>query len=213
MFNLHTHRYTNSPEVVELVNEYPWAFEGKSPVYSIGIHPWYIDEKKWPEHLDIVAQHLTEKGCWALGECGLDKRIEVPFDLQCDVFKAHLVLAEQHQKPVVLHLVGAFQELLSIKKQLNISVPLIVHGFSKSAQLAQELVRHGLYLSFGKYLLHNPDLRETFLTVPKDRFFLETDTLEESIAAVYAQAALYRNVEVNELQQQIQRNVAQVFGK
>ena len=212
MFNLHTHRYTNSPLGVELVNEYPWAFEVKSPVYSIGIHPWYIDEKKWPEHLDVVAHHLTQKGCWAIGECGLDKRIEVPFDLQCDVFKAHLLLAEQHQKPVVLHLVGAFQELLSIKKQLKISVPLIVHGFSKNAQLAQELVRHGLYLSFGKYLLRNPDLREAFLAVPEDRIFLETDTLEESIAAVYAQAAHYRNLEVSELERQIERNVAHVFG-
>ena len=122
-------------------------------------------------------------------------------------------MAEHHQKPVVLHLVGAFQELLSIKKQLKISVPLIVHGFSKNAQLAQELVRHGLYLSFGKYLLRNPDLREAFLTVPEDRIFLETDTLEESIAAVYAQAAHYRNLEISELERQIQRNVAQVFGK
>ncbi|RXR21456.1 TatD family hydrolase [Flavobacterium stagni] len=212
MFNLHTHHYTATPNCIELVNQYPWEFDPAPPVYSIGIHPWFIDATVWPLHMEIVEQHLIKSGCLAIGECGLDKRIEVPFELQLQVFEAHLILAEQYQKPVVLHLVGAFQELIALKKQHRLSVPLIVHGFSKNAQLAQELVKHGFYLSFGKYLLRNPELKTAFLAVPENRIFLETDTIEESITDVYAKAAEYRNLDVSELERRIKRNRVEVFG-
>lgn len=213
MFNFHTHHYTATPNGIELVNQYPWEFDPAPPVYSIGIHPWFIDATVWPLHMEIVEQHLIKSGCLAIGECGLDKRIEVPFELQLQVFEAHLRLAEQYQKPVVLHLVGAFQELIALKKQHRLSVPLIVHGFSKNAQLAQELVNHGFYLSFGKYLLRNPELKAAFLAVPENRIFLETDTIEESITDVYAKAAEYRNMEVSELERRIERNRVEVFGE
>ncbi|MFM2230071.1 MAG: Tat-linked quality control protein TatD [Bacteroidota bacterium] len=212
MFNLHTHHYTATPNCIELVNQYPWEFDAAAPIYSIGIHPWFIDAQQWKLHLEIVDQHLIKSGCWAIGECGLDKRIEVPFALQLEVFEAHLLLAEQYQKPVVLHLVGAFQELIALKNKHNCTVPLIVHGFSKNTQLAQELVKHGFYLSFGKYLLRNPELKEAFLAVPEQNIFLETDTMEESIADVYAKAAAYRNLEVSELERRIERNRVKVFG-
>ena len=213
MFNLHTHRYTATPKCTELVNHYPWDFDPKPPIYSMGIHPWYIDPVQWQLHLEIVVQHVMDSDCWAVGECGLDKRIAIPFDLQCEVFKAHLKVAEKHQKPVILHLVGAFQELITIKQNMAISVPLIVHGFSKNSQLAHDLVKQGFYLSFGKYLLRNPELKATFLAVPDDRVFLETDTIEESLVEVYTRAAQYRNQSISELELQIQKNVESVFGR
>ena len=44
--NLHTHKFSNLSDVIEMVNQYPWEFDTSIPNYSIGIHPWYIDEKK-----------------------------------------------------------------------------------------------------------------------------------------------------------------------
>ena len=41
--NLHTHRFSNDSEVIEVVNQYPWEFDALIPNYSIGIHPWYIE--------------------------------------------------------------------------------------------------------------------------------------------------------------------------
>ena len=212
MFNLHTHRYTSASHCVELVNVYPWELNSIPPVYSMGIHPWFIDATLWPLHLEIVEQYLSKSECWAIGECGLDKRIDVPFETQLQVFEAHLKLAEKYQKPVIIHLVGAFQELIALKQNLGITVPLIVHGFSKNGQLAKDLVKHGFYLSFGKYLMRNPELKDAFLAVPESQIFLETDSMEVSIEEVYALAANYRRQEVRELTIQIQRNVAKVFG-
>ena len=147
----------------------------------------------------------------AVGECGLDKRIETPIDLQVSVFEKQLQLAEKYKKPVVIHCVAAFQEVIEVKKRLGISVPMIIHGFSKNSALAKQLLDSGFYLSFGKYLLRNAELESVFINVPNDRFFLETDTIEEGIREVYALAAKYRNIELEELKQIIERNFDSVF--
>jgi TatD DNase family protein len=212
-FNLHTHKYTEDFKVLELVNQYPWEFEASIPQYSIGIHPWYIDEKRLEQDLSTIEAKLQLKECLALGECGLDKRIEIPLALQIDVFEKQIALAEKYQKPLVLHLVAAFDELIAIKKRLKISVPIVIHGFSKNEQVAKQLIDNGFYISFGKYLLRNPELESVFKSIPKDRFFLETDTIEETLEEVYQLAAKYRNIEISELQKIINNNYNLVFGK
>lgn len=210
-FNFHTHQFTNQSNVVELVNQYPKDFDETISFYSIGIHPWYIDENRIDEDLRIIEEKLQTPNCLAIGECGLDKRIEVPFDLQISVFEKQLELAEKFNKPVVIHCVAAFQEVMAIKKKMKISVPMIIHGFSKNNQLAEQLIAAGFYLSFGKYLLKNPDLKTVFQNVPNDRFFLETDTIEESIQQVYELASEYKELNLKELQDIILSNYRRLF--
>ena len=210
-FNLHTHKFTNNPSILELVNQYPWEFDVSIPQYSIGIHPWYINEERVTSDLKVIEEKLQLKECLALGECGLDKRIEVPMWLQIEVFEKQIALAEQYQKPLVLHLVAAFDELIEIKRRMKISVPIIIHGFSKNEQVAKQLIANGFYLSFGKYLLQNPELKEVFQSVPNDRFFLETDTIEETLEKVYVLAAAYKGMTLNEMKVQVETNWKNVF--
>jgi TatD DNase family protein len=211
--NLHTHKFTNQDTVLELVNQYPQEFDTAIPFYSIGIHPWYIDEQRLEADLQIIESKLQESNCLALGECGLDKRIEIPLELQQIVFEKQLLLAQKQNKPVVIHCVAAFQEVIAVKKRLKITVPMIIHGFSKTKQVAKQLIDNGFYISFGKYLLRNPDLEIVFINIPNDRFFLETDTVEEGIEEVYTLAAKYKKWRIDELQQQIKSNFAVVFKK
>ena len=205
-YNLHTHHFTNNHSVVDLVNQYPWEFNENIPNYSIGIHPWYIDEERLPKDIAYIEKKLASENCLAVGECGLDKRIETPLELQKKVFEAQILLAEKYKKPLILHIVAAFDELLEIKKKLKISVPLIIHGFSKNENIANQLINNGFYLSFGKYLLRNPDLKKVFQSVPNDKFFLETDTIEENIEVIYQRASQYKNLKLNELQKQVEYN-------
>jgi len=212
-FNLHTHKFTSREEVLELVNQYPREFDALIPRYSIGIHPWYINEKLLEEELNIIENKLLEINCLSLGECGLDKRVEIPFSLQEIVFERQLLLAQKYNKPVLIHCVAAYQEVIAIKKRLNITVPMIIHGFSKNKQVAKGLIDNGFYISFGKFLLLNPELETVFQSIPDDRFFLETDTVEGGIEEVYALASKYKNWSMDELKQQIKSNFATVFGK
>ena len=210
-FNFHTHQFTNQSNILELVNQYPQDFDASIPFYSIGIHPWYIKEEQIDTDLKITEEKLQTKNCLALGECGLDKRIEIPLEQQITVFEKQLTLAEKYNKPVVIHCVAAFQEVIEIKKRLKISAPMIIHGFSKNSQIASQLIKEGFYISFGKYLLKNPDLKAVFQNVPNDRFFLETDTIEESIRQVYDLAAQYKIFTIKELQAIISSNYEEVF--
>jgi len=210
LYNLHTHTGSGNPDVFEIVNRYPYEALDV-PYFSTGIHPWHIDIKKTNEHLAVIEQRLKQDNCLALGECGLDKRIDIPLDIQAKVFEKQLLLAKQYQKPVILHLVAAFQELIEIKNRLQPGVPMIIHGFSKNIQVAKHLLDNGFYLSFGKYLLRNPELSEVFANIPDEHFFLETDTIDEGIAAVYAKAALARNVTIEELKNNVTKNFKNIF--
>ncbi|MDX6189092.1 TatD family hydrolase [Flavobacterium sp. Fl-318] len=212
-FNFHTHQFTNQSDILELVNQYPQEFDDSIPFYSIGIHPWYITEDRLESDLKIVEEKLQTKNCLAVGECGLDKRTEVPLDLQITVFEKQLILAEKYRKPVVIHCVAAFQEVIAIKKRMKITVPMIVHGFSKNNQIANQLVKEGFYISFGKYLLRNSELKTVFQQVPNDRFFLETDTTQETIQEVYTLASAYKNLDSKELEAIISNNYKAVFQK
>lgn len=210
-YNLHTHRFTNNSEITELVNQYPWEFVADIPQYSIGIHPWYIVENRLESDLQFMEQKLQLPECWALGECGLDKRIDIPMALQTEVFEKQIALAEKYQKPLVLHLVAAYQELIAIHKKRPIKVPVILHGFSKNEQTAKSLLDCGFYLSFGKYLLRNPELAAVFQSVPNDRFFLETDTIEETLIEVYDKASVIKALSLTELKKQVALNWSKVF--
>jgi TatD DNase family protein len=212
-FNLHTHKYSRDDAITAIVNQYPQEFNPVIPLYSIGIHPWYIVESRVTADLEIIENKISNASCAAIGECGLDKRIEIPLDLQLEVFEKQLLLAQSYRKPVVIHCVAAFQEVIQIKSKLSITVPLIIHGFSKNKQVAEQLIANGFYLSFGKYLLQNPALEFVFKAIPNDRFFLETDTVDETIQEVYTLAAKYKNCTVAELQELIAINYKTVFKK
>lgn len=209
--NLHTHQFSNDSHVLEVVNQYPWAFDSNIPTYSIGIHPWYLDENRLVSDLNTIEEKLKETACLALGECGLDKRIEIPLEIQIQVFHQQLDLVQNTEKPIILHCVAAFQEIISIKKDRNIQNPMIIHGFSKNEQVAQSLLSNGFYLSFGKYLMRNPDLEKVFTFAPENTILLETDTIEESIFDVYEKAATIKGIPMDEMKNRIFQNFKSIF--
>jgi len=210
--NLHTHSQTQNPQIFELVNQYPDDFDETIEHYSIGVHPWRIATNRLASDLKILEDKLSDIKCLAIGECGLDKRIDVPFDLQLEVFESQLILAQKFRKPVIIHCVAAYQEVIETKKKLDVSVPMIIHGFSKNRQVAKSLLDNGFYLSFGKWLLRNPELETAFVSVANDRFFLETDTTEEGIESVYEIAAKYKNMEMDRLKRVVADNFSKIFG-
>ena len=209
--NIHTHQFSNLSDVVEVVNQYPWEFDALIPKYSIGIHPWYLDENRLAADLKSISEKLKLPECLALGECGLDKRIEISMELQTSVFKLQLQLVQQTEKPIILHCVAAYDEVIAVKKELDIKNPMIIHGFSKNEQVANSLLKNGFYLSFGKYLLRNPDLEKVIKFAPENKILLETDTIEESIYEVYEKAAFIRGISVEKMKAIVFQNYSNIF--
>lgn len=208
-YNLHTHVSVNRLDVFELINQYPNQVNSSLPSFSVGIHPWYIVPENLQIDLDAIESNIQLQNCLAVGECGLDKRIETDLEFQKKVFIEQIKIAEKYNKPLILHCVAAYQEAIQIKKDLKVQVPMVIHGFSKNYQVAKSLIDNGFYLSFGKYLLRNPELSDVFEQIPPERIFLETDMIEEAIDLVYKKAQSVVDFDINQV---VQNNFKRVFN-
>ena len=180
---------------------------------SIGIHPWYIKEKIVEQELFYIQQNSIANNVLAIGECGLDKLSEVDFQLQKNMFIAQLKISEQVKKPVIIHCVKAFDELIKIKKELNLTVPLIVHGYNNNKQIAEQLIKNGFYISFGKALLKpNSNAVKVISKIPMDKLFLETDDEDVSIKCIFEVASALLIVNKDELKEKIFSNFIKTFN-
>lgn len=179
--------------------------------YAAGLHPWHIHETRWKQEFEALQSLSKQEQVIAIGECGLDKACNTPFQLQKDAFIAQLLWANEINKPLIIHCVRAFDEILKLLQIHKNKVPVIFHGFNKNRLLAEKLTAKGHWLSFGKALLQAGN-HENFLSVPADKYFLETDDAAVSIEIIYKAAANIKNTTVDELHLQLKKNVRTVFN-
>ncbi len=210
--NIHTHSTESSKEVVAIINQ-DSKFESLSvnSYYSVGLHPWHLNsintETEFQE-LKIAAELNNVR---AIGECGLDKSCKTDFKLQEIQFRKQIHLANQLHKPLIIHCVRAFEEVISALKEEQNNVSVIFHGFQKGAALAIRILEAGHYLSFGHQLLSTKN-EDVFKLVPWERLFLESDNHPIPIETIYQKAASIKGVSVNELANKISNNFDRVFG-
>ena len=213
LIDFHTHNKQQNDDVISIVNQYPKEFENKYRLTSVGLHPWFIDTETLGDELETLEQIVRDGKCIVIGECGLDKKTETPFKIQRLVFKKQLELAEKYQLPVIIHCVSSFAQVIADKNKIvSESVPLIIHGFAKKVEMAQQLIDHGFYLSFGSNLLNSKTLQNSFKNIRLDRVFLETGSHDESIQEIYEFAAELLNISVQDLNKQITANFNTVFA-
>ncbi|SFM71528.1 TatD DNase family protein [Algoriella xinjiangensis] len=210
--NTHTHHLSHQSDVLELYNQFPNELNLNAKIYSIGIHPAYINSTTIDEETHLINHHILDKNCLAIGEIGLDKLCETDFNLQIEVFEKQIKIAEENQLPIIIHSVRAYQEILHIRKKMNLTVPFIFHGFNKNEQLLQQIIAQNCFASFGKNLLYNKNLQIIFANLSAKYFFLENDSSEIPIQEIYAFAAELRKISIEELQQQMAENWKNVFG-
>src|SRR5690606_37712786 len=97
-YNIHTHQFSNNPEIVELVNQYPNEVNSDLPSFTVGIHPWYLNEEQLDEELQLIEKYIEHPNCKAVGECGLDKRIETTLEIQKKVLIPQLILRSEERR-------------------------------------------------------------------------------------------------------------------
>ncbi|WBX74775.1 TatD family hydrolase [Tenacibaculum pacificus] len=161
----------------------------------------------------MYQKKLLHKNCYAVGECGLDKLSKVNYTLQISIFKEHIKLSEEFKKPLIIHCVKAFQDILRLKKELKPTQKWIIHGFNKNSQIATDFIKNDCFLSFGKALLTSTKLQEVFLKIPLENIFLETDENTIKIACIYKKASDIKNIEIEKIEQNIHQNFNKIFKK
>lgn len=174
--------------------------------FSVGLHPWKLEANSLEAGLSRLALLLDTYCPEALGECGLDRACATPWELQRKVFAAQVELARRRRLPLVLHAVRAFPEILAERRPGDL--PGIVHGFRGGAELARELWRHGLRLSFGFALMMSPKAQAAFRDLPAEALLLESDTDDRPLADLYALAASLRGIPVESLAELVGQNLS-----
>lgn len=193
------------------------AHEGKLPDhnsgmnYSMGIHPWFLNESNQNQLFEFVNQNTSDEAITAIGEAGFDKLKGPSMSLQRSVFEQQAVLSEKLGKPMVIHCVKAWEELISSHKKLKPKMPWLVHGFRGKTELALQLISRNMFISFWFDFVIRPEAAELIRSLPADRIFLETDGSGADIREIYKKVADDLHISIVELQNQLLLNYNNIF--
>lgn len=147
---------------------------------AIGIHPSDARFLSDPDYeISLIRDMILNKEnkCVALGEIGLDYHYpDTDKDLQMRYFEGQMRLAEGLDVPVVIHDRDAHSDVLDVIRR-HPRVRGVLHSFSGSVEMANELVRRGWYISFSGTLTFTNARRpkEVAVALPHDRVLIETD--------------------------------------
>jgi TatD DNase family protein len=178
---------------------------------SIGLHPWFLTKENFETDFNKLTQFIENQNIIALGECGLDRLKGESLAFQSYAFEAQIRLAESVKKPVIIHCVKAYNEIISIKRKLKPTVPLIIHGFNQNEAILKDLLKNGFYISLGAAILKTDSNAAKHISkVSLDRLFFETDDENVSIIDIYEKAAQILNIEIPELKKIIHQNLLDI---
>ena len=205
-FDVHTHQaHENS-----ILNHYPLD-ETPKQWFSAGIHPWFLDDLE--QQKEALSTKARNNNCLAIGEFGFDRLCGTSLKIQQEIFDFQYDLAQQLQKPIIIHCVKAFDLLIPKIKQTQ--VPIIIHGFNQNQEIFNQLLKiERVYFSFGAALFkEGSNAQKAIKKVPKDRFFLETDDQKEiSIKDIYTKTAELLILPIETLEKDINKNKIKVFS-
>jgi len=205
ILDIHTHHLPVEPGSA-ILNVSPADFIPKlGQYYSVGYHPWYLSDDG-SEDWALLSELVAKPEVLAVGEAGLDKVTEVDYSLQIAAFQRQAMMAMGVRKPLIIHCVRSYNEIIELKKTLKPTNPWVIHGFRGKAALARQLTDHGIFLSYGFHY------QEAALqAMPIGMLFLETDESNQDIHLLYEQVAGHLSFSVSDLTVQLQENISNVF--
>ncbi|MCM1029113.1 MAG: TatD family hydrolase [Pseudoflavonifractor sp.] len=167
------HTHTTKPRaIVNLPG--PEAPGERGMLYSVGIHPWDTETISVDQALSALRRRAeTDPAVVAIGEAGIDRLRGATLDTQAHIFREQALIAEVLGKPLIIHCVRAYPEILSIHKEMHPRVAWIFHGFRGNGQTASQILsRPGTFISLNEAYT-GPLLGGSI--IPPERLLRESD--------------------------------------
>ena len=160
------------PDMLEKVRDYP------NISVSAGLHPMADESDAFSvEGLTALAQ---DEKVVAIGETGLDYYYHKDNpQWQQDRFRAHIQVANEVNKPIIVHTRDAGDDTLKILREENAGAcGGVIHCFTETQAFAEQAMELGFMISIsGIVTFRNADaLRQIAKTIPDDRLLIETDS-------------------------------------
>jgi TatD DNase family protein len=209
--DIHTHSPYEDESSIQNIYAQNLDFIDTKGLISSGIHPWHINQVNIERCMNWLELALINSRLTAIGECGLDRLTEAPFTDQLQVFKRQISLANKYNKPLIIHCVKAYSDLIKLKKEIKTDIPWIIHGYHANFEITKSLIRQGFYFSIGERLLNDKKKHQLFQLIPHDRLFFETDESQLSIEKIYLLAAEILHIELGKLADLAENNFKSIF--
>ena len=210
--DFHSHRPGDGSDTITIMNlmageDVPSSFP-ENTLFSAGIHPWQLtgdNHEQLQTELILTAAHPHVV---MIGEAGFDRLRGAQGELQQRVFMFQASIAAEMDKPMVIHCVRGWDELLRAYRQATPVRPWVIHGFRGSSQQAASLAKEGFWFSLGKEGITT----EILNAVSHDRIMLETDDSGRSIADIYRLFAVTVACSEAEAEELIRENFKSLFN-
>lgn len=161
----------SSRMAVDMAQKYDFLYA------AVGIHPENCGDFA-PAMTDGLRALIKAPKVVAIGEIGLDYywAENPPKELQQEVLRRQLALAQELHLPVIIHDRDAHADTLSIVREFP-QVTGVFHCFAGSVEMAQALIKMGWMLSFnGAATFKNAKKApEVIAAVPLEKLMIETD--------------------------------------
>lgn len=144
---------------------------------TAGIHP-HAASTFTVSSMDSIRSLLDEPEVVAVGETGLDFHYDnSPRAIQRASFEAHLDLARDTGRPIVVHARSADTDMVEVLRRRGRTVRGVLHCFTGGDELLEAGLEAGWFFSFGgvvtfKSFAGGSQVRR----VPWDRLMIETDS-------------------------------------
>ena len=159
----------SSVKIIEMCKKYANMYA------AIGIHPHEASSAS-KDYPDRMRELLEYEKAVAIGEIGLDYHYDFsPRQVQIDLLKSQLELANSLDLPVIIHDREAHGDMYSILREYKPKG--VIHCFSGSVELMNEALNIGMYIGLGGAVTfkNSKTPKEIALKVPIERLLLETD--------------------------------------
>jgi len=186
--DIHTH---SAPEgTLSIVSLYQLDTPPQSnsnQLYSVGLHPWYLNFDSWDQAKRKLQSALKWDQVVAFGEIGLDRVQGVEFSLQIEYFIKQLELFKNSSfKVCFIHCVRAWNDLLPLITPMNDKI-FILHDFNSSLTEFEKMVQlPHLFFSLGQNFMRPQSKIHQFIElIPQNRIFFESDASEKPVEELY----------------------------
>ncbi len=146
---------------------------------ALGLHPWGLEPSKDDATISLIEENVDR--IVALGEIGLDywyrevRKNAEKKELQRQLFRRLLKIAEDHSKPVSIHSRGAWTDCVNLTIESGVE-KAVFHWFSGSLDDLKRLLDRGYYVSATPAAAYSKEHRAVIANVPLERLLLETDS-------------------------------------
>ena len=193
---------------------------------TVGIHP-HEAEKEF-ENVKKVKYLAINPPVVAIGECGLDYHyMNSPKEVQKDVFTTQINIANEINKPLVVHSRKAMSDTFAIlKDKKHKETGCVMHCFSGDENDVDKLLDLGCYFAFGGVItFKNAHAADIASKIPLEKILLETDSPylapephrgkvnnPSNLLIIAQKLAELKNIDLEEVKKRTNENTRQLFN-